>query len=313
MFKKLNKQDYMRLIPDETTEAMKRLEFLAYSKVDGSINGKHRSPSKGSSVEFAEHRIYTAGDDIKKIDWKVYAKNDRYYVKEYQEETNLNTMILVDSSASMNFKGRSSITLNGELVSKFDYAQYLAASLSYLLIKQQDAVGLVTFDSKVRAFIPPKSRPTQIRQILQTLHKSKANNNSELATVFSDITQRIKKRGIVIIISDLFGDPDDVVKAIHGFGYRKHEVVVFHLMADEELTFPFKSFSEFQDLEDPDHTIEVDPKAIKASYLERVREFIQKIEKGCHHIKADYIPVSTKEDLTEVLSDYLLSTRKRRA
>lgn len=313
MFKRLNKFDYMRLLPDETTEALKRLELLAYTKVEGSINGKHRSPNKGSSVEFSEHRIYTSGDDTRKIDWKVYAKNDRYYVKEYQEETNLNTTILVDASASMNYKGTVSTKVDGKHISKFEYAQYMAAALSYILIKQQDAVGLITFDSTIRSFVPPKSSPTQIRLVLETLHKCKARNESDLPRVFNDVAQRVKKRGVVIIISDLFGDPEEVVKAIHSFGYRKHEVVLFHIMADEELTFPFKTFSEFHDMEDPGNSIEVDPKAIKATYLVRMRDFIEKIEKGCHHIKGDYVPVSTKQDFTSIISDYLLRTRKGRS
>ena len=302
----------MRLIPEETTKAATRLEFLAHNKIEGFINGKHSSPNKGSSVEFAEHRIYTSGDDTKKIDWKVYAKNDRYYVKEYQEETNLNTTIIVDASGSMAYKGELSAAINGKSVSKFEYAQYLASALAYLLIKQQDAVGLVTFDSKVRTFIPPKNSPAQIRQILKTLHNCCAQKETNIAEVFNEIAKRIYHRGVVIIISDLFDDPDKIVNAIHSFGYRKHEVILFHLMAEEELTFPFKTFSEFQDLEDPEHNIDVDPKAIKAIYLEKVRDFICKIEKGCHHIKGDYVPVSTKEDFTEVLSNYLLKVRRGR-
>jgi len=313
MFKKLNNLDYMRLIPEETTKAVSRLEFLAYNKIEGFINGKHSSPNKGSSVEFAEHRIYTSGDDVKNIDWRVYAKNDRYYVKQYQEETNLNTTIIVDASASMSYKGTESTTINGGQVSKFEYAQYLAAAFSYLLIKQQDAVGLVTFDSKVRSFLPPKSSPTQIRQILKTLHNCKAKKETNVAEVFSEVAKRIHQRGVVIIISDLFDDPEKIINAIHNFGYRKHEVILFHIMADEELTFPFKTFTEFQDIENSGHSVEVDPKAIKATYLERVREFIRKIEKGCHHIKGDYIPVSTKEDFTEVFSNYLLKVRKGRS
>jgi len=307
--KSLKEIDYMTLLPEEGTAALKHLELLARSKMLGSINGRHNSPGKGSSVEFAEHRQYAPGDDLRNLDWRVYGKNDRYYIKQYIEETNLRATLVVDASGSMAYTGDAATQVGGRRLSKFDYGQHLAAALAYLLIGQRDAAGLVTFDTQVRDFIRPASKPSQVRQILQTLHATAPGGETAVSEVLHDVAERIPARGLVILISDLFDDPQKIIEALHHFGYRKHELIVFHLMADEELSFPFKNFSDFQDLEIGEQRIKVDPAAIKAEYLERVRAFVAAIEKGCGQLRADYVPVNTRENYTEVLSSYL-SRRK---
>lgn len=306
MAKSLKEIDYMSLLPEEAAASLKRLELLARGKMAGSINGRHVSPGKGSSVEFAEHRQYAPGDDLRNLDWRVFGKNDRYYIKQYIEETNLRASIVVDASGSMAYTGDAAAKVGGRRLSKFAYAQHLAAALAYLLVGQRDAAGLVTFDTQVRDFIRPASKPSQVQQILQTLHTTTPGGETAVSEVLHDIAERIPARGMVVLISDLFDDPEKIIEALHHFGYRKHELVVFHLMADEELSFPFKNFGDFRNLEIGEQRIKVDPAAIKAEYLERVRAFVATIEKGCGQLRADYVPVNTRENYTEALSRYLV-------
>lgn len=309
MAKTLKEIDYMSLLPEEAAASLKRLELLARGKMEGSINGRHVSPNKGFSVEFAEHRQYAPGDDLRNLDWRVFGKNDRYYIKQYIEETNLRTSIVVDASGSMAYTGTEATKVGGKRLSKFAYAQHLAAALAYLMVGQRDAAGMVTFDTEVRDFIRPASKPSQVRQILRALHATEPGGETAVSDVLHDVAERIPARGMVILISDLFDDPEKIIEALHHFGYRKHELVLFHVMADEELSFPFKKFSDFRNLEIGDERIKVDPAAIKAEYLEQVRSFVAAIEKGCGQLRADYVPVNTKENYTEVLSAYL-SRRK---
>ena len=252
--------DYMRLLPAETLARLGRLDVLARGAMEGSVTGRHKSPFKGFSVEFAEHRQYVPGDDPRNLDWRVFGKADRYYIKQYIEETNLRATILVDCSGSMAYAGDEAAQLDGAPLSKFAYAQHLAAVLSYLLIHQQDAVGMVTFDTKIRKYVPARSRPSQIRIILEELNGLQPGEESDLSTIFHDIAERIRRRGLVIIISDMFDSILEMVNALHHFRHRKHEVVVMHVMADEELSFPFSEFTNFRNLEniavhgiDPSH------------------------------------------------------------
>jgi uncharacterized protein (DUF58 family) len=295
----------MSLLPEESAASLARLELLARHKKEGTINGRHRSPAKGTSVEFAEHRDYSPGDDLRNLDWRIYAKSDRHHIKQFVEETNLRCTLVVDASGSMSYTGNSSITIRGQRVSKFDYARYLAASLSHLLIGQRDATGLVTFDSRVRDYLRPASKPSQIRQLLDTLHRTKPGGETGVAVSLHEVAKRIPPRGLVFLISDLFDDPDALAEALHHFSYRKHELVVIHVMADEELTFPFDRFSDFHDLEPNGGRLQIDPGAIKADYLERVRNFVNHVETTCGNLHADYIPANTRSPYTEVLNEYL--------
>ncbi|MGN1360218.1 MAG: DUF58 domain-containing protein [Kiritimatiellia bacterium] len=304
----LHTPSYMRWLPPATTATITRLDFLARGIVDGFISGKHRSPRKGFSVEFAEHRQYVPGDDLRNLDWKVVGKKDRYYIKQYIEETNLRATILLDASGSMAYCGDKAAEFEGRRLSKFEYAKYLAAALAYLLVGQQDAVGMVTFDTAIRDYLPAKSRASQVRQILEMIDAAEPRGDSGVAAVFNDIAERIPHRGLVVIVSDLFDNLAEVLKALHHFRYRRHEVVLLHVMADEEITFPFDSFTEFRDLESTE-AIQTDPRAVRASYLEQVRRFLKEVAAGCGKMDADYVPMNTSIPFEKALSDYLARRR----
>jgi uncharacterized protein (DUF58 family) len=308
---KIEQPAYMSLLTRDALERMGRLEFIARGLVEGFVTGHHKSPFKGFSAEFAEHRQYVPGDNIRDLDWRVFGRNDRYYVKQYIEETNLRATILVDASGSMKYVGDRASETNGRKVSKFEYARYSAASLAYLLINQQDAVGLVTFDTEVRRYVPARSRASHLQILLSELHGTHPGDETGLAHVFHDIAERVHRRGLVIIISDLFDDADEILNALHHFRYRKHEVVCIHVMAEEELTFPFGKWSNFRDLEVDGQHIQLDPLAVKAEYLERVHRYIREIEMGCGQMMVDYVPLCTKDRYDIALSDYLATRQSR--
>jgi uncharacterized protein (DUF58 family) len=301
----------MRLLDPQALAKIHRLELIARGVVEGFVSGRHKSPFKGFSVEFAEHRQYVAGDDIADLDWRVYGKSDRYYIKQYIEETNLRATILVDCSGSMNYAGASAARHHGKRLSKFEYAQYMAASLAHLMIHQQDAVGLVTFDTGIRRYIPARNRTSHLRIILQELSGTKCGSETSLAPVFHDIAERVHRRGLVLIISDLFDDPDDILNALHHFRYRKHEVVVLHVMAEEELKFPFTTFCDFRDLEARGRRVQLDPRAVRSEYLSQLRRHVRRLESGCGAMKIDYVQLSTKHNFEEALAHYLAERRAR--
>ncbi len=296
---------YMRLLPAEATATLSRLELLARGKKQGSKSGRHTSPNKGFSVVFAEHRQYAPGDDIKDLDWRVYGKNDKYYIKQYIEETNLRATIVLDASGSMNYRGESASSVGGARVSKYEFGQYLAAALAFLMVKQQDAVGLVTFDDQVRTNLRAASRPSQVRHILEALHDTTCAGDTNLASVLHEVAERIPARGLVIIISDFFDRAEAVVEALHHFAFKKHELVLFHVMAEEELSFSFNKSQEFKDLELSGTKLKVDPLSVRNAYLQRVRQHVSKLEKACGQLRADYVPVTTKQHFTNALSDFL--------
>lgn len=296
---------YMRLLDPDALAKIHRLQLLARGVVAGFISGRHRSPYRGFSVEFSEHREYTPGDNIRDLDWRVFGRSDRYYIKQYIEETNLRAMILLDASGSMRYAGDHSARRQGRHLSKFDYARLLAASLMHLLIHQQDAVGLVTFDAAIRRYLPARSRPGHLRILLEELNTTEPDRETALAPIFHDIAERIPRRGLIIIISDLFDDPNALLKAFHHFRFRKHEVIVLQVMAEEEFTFPFDRWTLFRDLEPGDRQLEMDPHAIRAAYLEEVRRFLATLERECGRMKIDYLPLSTRQEFNVVLSQYL--------
>lgn len=304
-----NQPAYMKWLPSATTATIARCELLARGMVEGFISGRHRSPKKGFSVEFAEHRQYVPGDDLKNLDWKVLARKDRYYIKQYMEETNLRATILLDCSGSMAYCGDAAIEFEGRRLSKFDYGRYLAAALSFMLVGQQDGVGLVLFDSAIRTYLPAKAQASQVRNILEFLDGAEPGGDTSVASVFNEIAERIPARGLVIIISDLF-DPDinGMLRSLHHFNYRRHEIVVLHVMADEELHFPFDGHIHLKDLES-DQELQLDPKSIRASYLDQVNAFLKKLGEGCGQMHADYVPINTKMPFETALTDYLARRR----
>ena len=300
---------YMKWLPPKSTATIARCELFGRTMKSGFISGRHRSPKKGNSVEFAEHRQYMPGDDLRTLDWKVLGRKDKLYIRQYEEETNLRTTILLDCSGSMAFAGDRAAELEGRPLSKFDYARYLAAGLTYMLTGQQDAVGLVTFDTKMRQYLPAKSSASQTRRILETLDEAKPGNETDPAPVINDIAERIPPRGLVVVISDLFtADVDALLKALHHFHYRKHEIIVLHTMAEEELHFDFDGHVHFDNLEGPEELL-LDAKAVRAGYLEQVNAFLKKVGDGVRRMGADYVPMNTTVAFDRNLVDYLARRR----
>ena len=303
--------DYMRLLPAEIAGTLSRLEMLARAKKQGGINGRHASPNKGFSVVFAEHRQYAPGDNLRDLDWRAYGKADRYYIKQYIEETNLRATLVVDCSGSMSYRGDMAAEVGGKRLSKLEYARYFAAAMAYLMVKQQDAVGLVTFDDKIRASLRAASRPSQVRVLLEELSRSESGGDTRLAAVLHEVAERIPRRGLVMIFSDCFEDAEEIIKAFHHFQYRSHEVVLFHIMAEEELTFPFGSSQEFRDLEGAAGRLKVDPRAVRAAYLKKVNEHVAMLESACGRMKADYVPLTTRQPYHRALADFLARRARR--
>lgn len=295
-----------RLLRPDALARVHRLELVARGVVEGMIAGRHRSPHRGNSVEFAEHRQYAPGDSIRDLDWRVFGRSDRYYIKQYQEETNVRATLVLDASGSMGYTGTRSHSVDDQPVSKFDYAAYLTATLTHLLLHQQDAVGLVTFDSQVRRFIPARSRQSHRQVLLQEIADTAPGGDTGLAEVLHDVAQRSRRRGMTIILSDLFEDPQQLLDALHHFRYRRHEVLLFHILAAEELTFPFESISEFECLEGACDNLQIDPKAVRAEYLRRLKDHVQMVRDGCGRMEIDYVPVSTADPFDKALSDYLV-------
>ena len=303
--------EYMKLLDPDALAKIGKLELLARGVVEGFVSGRHKSPYKGFSVEFAEHREYVAGDDIRGLDWRVWGRSDRYYIKQYVEETNLRAVILLDTSGSMRFAGRLGARYDGKVLSKFQYGQYLAASLAHLMINQQDAAGLVTFDTAVRRYIPARSRVTHLRVILEELAAARPGGETSVADIFHGIAEQVRRRALIIIISDLFDDVGEVLKALHHFRYRRHEVLLLHVMAEEELTFPYDRWSEFRNLEISGHRVHLDPLALKHEYLARVREFVRRLEIACGQMSVDYVQLSTRNSFDLALAHYLAQRMAR--
>ncbi len=286
------------LFDPKTLAKFANLELIARQVVEGFISGRHKSPFKGFSVEFAEHRQYTPGDEIRYIDWRTYAKSDRYYIKEFEEETNLRSYVLLDASGSMRYAGR-------DQVSKFRYGSFLAAALAYMMLHQQDAVGLVTYDTDIRRYIPPRARPNHLRVIMEELERTEPGGETELADVYHGLAERVKRRGLVVIISDFFADTAPLLGALQHFRHRKHELVLFHVMAPDELSFPFQGWVEFRNLELAEDKLRIDPTRLRAEYLERVKAFIAELKRGCGNIRADYVQLSTATPFDYALARYL--------
>jgi uncharacterized protein (DUF58 family) len=290
----------------KTIERIKRLDVRARLVVEGFITGQHQSPYHGFAVEFAGHREYAPGDEIKHIDWKVWSKTDRLYIKQYEEETNLKCTILLDCSKSMRYGEQT----DGSW-SKFDYAATAAASLAYLLQQQQDSVGLVTFNTGIQRNLPPSSHPSHFKLLLHELEQTVPDDQTDLDDVFAQLAGQIRKRGMVVLVSDLFVHLDKLAEALRHFRLRKHEVIVFHVMHDHELTFPFQDNTLFRGLE-VDLELHTEPRALRKTYLEVVDRFLGNVRKLCAGSGIDYVLMSTKAPLDAVLSGYLAFRQRTR-
>ena len=263
--------------------------------VEGYIIGQHRSPYHGFSVEFSEHRSYEPGDEVKHIDWKLYGKTNRLYVKRYEEETNLRAHLILDTSKSMSYTSNK--------VSKLDYGSYLLAALSYLMISQQDAAGVVLFDEKIRALIPPKSTPSHLNTLLNVLDSPKPGNDTKIESVLHQMAERINKRGLVIIISDLLDEPKNILKGLKHFRHKKQEVILFHILDRNELEFEFENRTKFVDMESGEE-ITTDPWHIKNDYKNLILDVQKYYRRNCRLNKIDYVPLYTDDSLDKGLSEY---------
>ena len=293
--------DKRKYLQPETVALLNSMSLRARLVVEGYIIGQHRSPYHGFSVEFAEHRAYGAGDEIRHIDWKLFGKTDRLYVKRYEEETNLRAHIVLDTSRSMLY--------NSGKVSKLVYANSLAASLSYLMINQQDAVGLVQFSQKIDTFIPPKSRPSHLSLVLAQLDDQEAGNDTKVGLVLHELAERIKKRGIVVLISDLLDDPKNIMNGLKHFRHQNQEVIVFHVLDRKELEFDFNTRTKFLDMESGEEIV-TEPWHIRSNYTELINGIQDQYRKECREYLIDYVPIFTDQSLDISITEYLNKRRK---
>jgi len=300
-------QSGRKYLDPKTLDKIKRLDVRARLVVEGFITGEHKSPYHGFAVEFAAHREYTPGDDTKHIDWKVWSKTDRLYIKEYEEETNLKCTILLDCSKSMRYGAGP----DGTGWSKFDYAATAAASLTYLLQQQQDAVGLVTFNTKIDKHLPPSSHPSHLKLMMHELEQTHPDDETDVGRVFPELARQLRQRGMVVLLSDLFVDIPTLAESIKQFRLRKNEVIVFHVMHEDELTFPFEDNTLFKGLE-IDRELHAEPRALRRSYLEAIDRFQKQVRKICASAGVDYRLLSTSDPLDAALASYLAFRLKTR-
>src|SRR5262249_51477725 len=280
------------------------LTLVARTLVEGFLTGVHKSPYKGFSVEFAEHRQYYPGDEIRHIDWRAYGKTDRYYIKEYEEETNLKAQLLVDASGSMAYRSDG--------LSKFQYAQYIAASLSYLMLHQLDAVGLVTHDTKVRQMIPPKATSKHLLTLLDTLEKTQPGGETSMAPIWHELAGQFKRRGMIVILSDCFDQLTPLMRALQHFRHRRHEVLLFHILAPEEIEFPFKKWTQFRNLEVSGDKRLVDPQRLRKEYLKNFQAYCEQLRTQAGQMQIDYHLMRTDEPVDRALGIYLTKRQTRK-
>lgn len=286
------------ILQPEELQSIVNLELMAKQTVEGAITGQHRSPHKGFSVEFAQHREYVQGDEIRRVDWKVFAKTDRYYVREYEEETNLRAMLLLDASGSMGYKGENGIT-------KLQHAIKLSACLAHIIMKQSDSIGLMTFDTKIRSHIPPRSSTRHLRILYEEMLKTRPGGETDVSKVFHDIVPRIDKRGMVFILSDCFTDVKSLLASVAHFRHASHEVVIFHVMDRDEVEFPFDAWTRFENLERTAEFQMVDPASFRAAYLDNFAKFTEALKLGCQRHRVELVPMYTHEPLTDSLARFL--------
>ena len=287
-----------------TLAKLQGLELRARLIVEGYVSGVHRSPFHGFSIEFAEHREYVQGDDLRYVDWKVFGKTDKVYLKQYEEETNLVSYLLLDSSESMRYQSA------GAPLSKLEYAECLASALAYLVLQQQDSVGLVTFDSEIRALVRASSNPSHLNQLLHVMGRTRSERKTQTGPIFHDLAERLKKRGIVIVLSDLFDDVASMLAGLKHFRHRRHEVILMHVLDPAELDFPFRDMTMFKGLEQAPDVL-ADPKALREAYLKEFAAYIQSVKRGARALSIDYVLARTDENLDLVLSTYLASRMNR--
>lgn len=289
-------QDSKRFLQPEAISRIARLELRARHVVEGFLTGLHRSPYFGQSVEFVQHREYVAGDDPRRIDWKAWSKTDKYYIKQYEEDTNLRSTLLVDVSQSMHF--------GTQHLNKYEYACAIAACLAYLLLRQQDSVGLVTFDQAVRSVVPPRSRRNHLHAVLAALDAERPAEKTDMFGVLRKVADEQTKRGMIVLISDLFTDRDGLFKGLKLLRHRGHDVLVLHVMDDEELDFNYSGTTKFEGLEEMGDLV-CDPRALREGYLKAVQAFLDELRRNCAKQTIDYQTIRTSANLDATLGHYL--------
>lgn len=287
-------------------DQLARLQLLAKGVVEGITAGRHRSPHKGASVEFKEHRQYVRGDEIRSIDWKLFGKTDRLFIRQYEDETNLRAMILLDQSGSMAYRGQRSA------LSKHQFGMQLAACLATLLIKQQDSVGFATFDETLRELIPPRGTTGHLRAIMGALVRSECAAETALDQALQQVSARLPRRGLLLLISDCFDDVDSLLAPLRLIRHNNSEVVVFQVWDRDELDFPFRSRTQFKSLENAASQRLIDPRTVRAGYLERLANYQQQLSQAMARERIDLVVCTSDQDLGELLTAYLLR-RERKA
>lgn len=290
--------DYRKYLDPKVLAKISGLELRARLLVEGYFTGMHRSPYRGASVEFADHRQYVQGDDLRHIDWKVFGRTDKFYLKEYEQETNLTCMLVVDASESMAYRSESAP------MSKHEYATSLAAALAYLALRQRDSVGLALFNEKVTRYLRPSNHPAQWKTLIHELLAGTGPGKTSIRAVLDDLAERLAHRSLVVIISDMFDDPRRALKGLRHLQYRRHECIVFNVWDPEELSFPFTGPTRFEGLEDRG-TLLTDPRWVRARYLEQVERFTDTLRGGCRQMQIDYERFDTSSALDTAISAYL--------
>ena len=288
--------DSKRFLHPDAIKRISRLELRARHIVEGFLSGMHRSPYFGQSVEFLQHREYTVGDDLRHVDWKVWGRQDRLYVKQFEEDTNLRCTMLVDVSASMAYG-------NGPL-NKYEYACTLASSLAYLVLHQHDAVGCVVFDEGVRIKIPPRSQRNYLQSIIDALNVNQPREKTDLYAVFREVAESFPRRGMMVLVSDLLADQASTLKGLRLLRQRGHDVLVFHVLDDDELDFPFTGPTRFDGLEHAEH-LNCNPRALREGYLAALNGFLESIRRGCARTGIDYALIRTSQPLDAALTEFL--------
>lgn len=291
-----------KYLDPRTVSSLKGLGLQARTIVEGYLSGMHRSPYQGVSVEFVQHREYVPGDDIRHVDWKVWSKTDRYYVKQYEEETNLRAYFWLDCSESMSYA-------SGQ-VSKFQYARLATAALAYLVLQQQDSAGLVLFDERVRQYVRASNQPSHLKQLLHVLEHTEPSNRTKLGACFHELAERLEARSLVVILSDFFGDVEDMLAGMQHLRHRRHDVIAMQIVDGAEIDFPFRDSTLFEGMEElPD--VLTDPRALQKAYQREFGGFLQRLERGVRARGGDYVLIRTDTLLDKALSSYLAARNRR--
>jgi uncharacterized protein (DUF58 family) len=288
--------DPRRFLHPETIARISRLDLRARHVVEGFISGMHRSPFFGHSVEFVQHREYVAGDDIRHLDWKVWSKTDRFYIKQFEEETNLRCNFVIDVSESMHY-GRGPLN-------KYNYGCTIAACLAYLVLRQQDSAGLITFDSAVRQIVPTRSQQTHLDALIKAMDISRPREKTDIEKILRRVAETVTSRGMIVVVSDLLIDRESLFRGLELLRHKRHDVLVFHVMDDDELGFPFVGTTRFEGMEELP-ILTCDPRALREGYLEALEEYLVEVRRGCARQGIDYALVRTSDYIDAVLSKFL--------